>query len=355
MRVFPVPLEEAAENRSVFQSPLWGRFKEHRGHPVGVFRMENGAADTPLLIVYRPFAEGSCAAYVPYGPEADVEESDQGPFLEELAEAIRPHLREECSFVRFDLPWDNPFQEKDRFDDDGRWTGPPETRVREMRMNFGSERWNLFKAPTDLKPTDTVLLDLSGPEDQILARMKQKTRYNIRLARRRGVEVTVSEEEGLDEWHRLHRETAERKGIAEEGPEYFADLFQAESDARGRIRLLRAYREGRLLAAAVIALYKDRAYYLYGASSYQARRYMGTYALQWRGITYARENGCRSYDFYGIPPSDDPSHPMRGLYRFKTGFGGGIRHYRGCWDYPYDRELYKRHAGTRGMCNPYHR
>mgnify|MGYP006288838299 CR=1 FL=1 len=354
MRVYPVPIGEVRENRSVFQSPLWGRFKENRGHPVGTFRVESGGKDFPILIVYRPFAEGTLAAYLPYGPEAEVSESEQGPFLEELAEVIRPYLLEDCSFIRFDLPWANPFQEADRFDENGMWRGPPEARVREMRMNFGSGRWNLFKAPTDLKPTDSVVVDLKRTDGEILGDMKSKTRYNIRLAGRRGVEVSVTAEEGLEEWHRLHRETAERKGITEESLEYFDDLFRTES-SRGSIRLLRAHRSGRLLAAAVIALYKERAYYLYGASSSRERRNMAPYALQWRGITYAREWGCRSYDLYGIPPSNDPSHPLWGLYRFKTGFGGRILHYRGCWDYPYDRELYKRHAGARGMVNPYHR
>lgn len=354
MRVYPVSLAETARNRSVFQSPLWGRFKRYRGHPVASFRVEYKGIGTPLLIVYRPFAEGTYSAYIPYGPEADVAESEQGPFLEELAETVRPHLPEECSFVRFDLPWANPFQEEDRFDENGGWIGPPVPRIREMRMNFGSGKWNLFKAPTDLKPTDTVVLDLSPPEEKILSSMKPKTRYNIRLALRRGVEVIVSEEEGLHEWYRLHRETAERKGIVEESFGYFDDLFRIEN-APGSVRLFRAYRKGNLLAAAVIALYKRRAYYLYGASSSRERMYMAPYALQWRGITLARELGCRSYDLYGIPPSNDPSHPMWGLYRFKTGFGGRIRHYRGCWDYPYDRELYKRHAGAQVLQNPYHR
>ena len=354
MRVYPVPLAETARNRSVFQSPLWGRFKRYRGHPVASFRAELEGIDTPLLIVYRPFAGVRYSSYLPYCPEADIPESDQGPFLEELAEAIRPHLIDECSFVRFDLPWANPFQEEDRFDDHGRWTGPPETRIREMRMNFGSGKWNLFKAPTDLKPTDSVVVDLARPHEEILSSMKPKTRYNIRLSRRRGVEVIVSEKEGLEDWYRLHRETAERKGIAEESFEYFDDLFKTEN-APGKVRLLRAYRGDRLLAASVIALYRERAYYLYGASSSRDRGHMAPYALQWRGITYARDMGCRSYDLYGIPPSNDPSHPMWGLYRFKTGFGGRIRHYRGCWDYPYERDLYKRHAGAQAVRNPYHR
>jgi lipid II:glycine glycyltransferase (peptidoglycan interpeptide bridge formation enzyme) len=79
---------------------------------------------------------------------------------------------------------------------------------------------------------------------------------------------------------------------------------------------------------------------------------MATYALQWEAIRFARWKGCREYDFYGISPNDDPAHPMNGLYRFKTGFGGSVLHRKGCWDYPFkDHEysIYRSSEGIRGM------
>jgi lipid II:glycine glycyltransferase (peptidoglycan interpeptide bridge formation enzyme) len=75
--------------------------------------------------------------------------------------------------------------------------------------------------------------------------------------------------------------------------------------------------------------------YLYGASSDEKRHLMPSYALQWAAIKAAKAAGCLEYDMYGIPPTNDDQHPMAGLYRFKTGFGGGLRHYPGAWDYVY--------------------
>ena len=72
---------------------------------------------------------------------------------------------------------------------------------------------------------------------------------------------------------------------------------------------------------------------------------MPTYLLQWEAVRAALSAGCLSYDFFGIPPADDPDHPMHGLYRFKTGFGGMILHRPGCWDYPYKKTAYTAFSG----------
>jgi lipid II:glycine glycyltransferase (peptidoglycan interpeptide bridge formation enzyme) len=84
-----------------------------------------------------------------------------------------------------------------------------------------------------------------------------------------------------------------------------------------------------------------RATYLYGASADQQRRLMPSYALQWEAIMLAQEAGCSEYDMFGISPGSDPGHPMYGLYRFKTGFGGSIFRRQGCWDYPLDETWYE--------------
>jgi len=102
-----------------------------------------------------------------------------------------------------------------------------------------------------------------------------------------------------------------------------------------------ARHEGRALAAIITVFHGTEAIYLYGASSDEGRNLMPAYALQWEAIRAARDAGCRSYDLYGIPPSDDPGHPMAGLYRFKTGFGGEVRHYAGAWDYVYRPVAYR--------------
>jgi len=106
------------------------------------------------------------------------------------------------------------------------------------------------------------------------------------------------------------------------------------------LRLITATHEGDLLAGIIVAFYGGRATYLYGASSNEKRNLMPAYALQWEAIKQAKDLGCREYDFFGIPPTHDKSHPMHGLFQFKTGFGGEIHHYYGAWDFPYGKLFY---------------
>ncbi|MDR0596901.1 MAG: peptidoglycan bridge formation glycyltransferase FemA/FemB family protein, partial [Treponema sp.] len=103
------------------------------------------------------------------------------------------------------------------------------------------------------------------------------------------------------------------------------------------LRLYCAEYEGRTLAAAIVLFRKTAATYLYGASSNEDRNVMAPYAVQWQAMRDAKAYGCEEYDLFGIPPSADPNHPMAGLYRFKTNFGGRILHRSGSWDFAYKR------------------
>ena len=137
-------------------------------------------------------------------------------------------------------------------------------------------------------------------------------------------------------FHSLLKETADRDGIAVHSLGYYGALFAefAGQGAVGRVCLYTAWHEGDCLAG-VVALFRGKdATYLYGASSNLKRNLMAPYALQWRAMRDAKAAGCVRYDLFGIPPDDDPLHPMAGLYRFKTGFGGEILHRLGSWDYP---------------------
>jgi lipid II:glycine glycyltransferase (peptidoglycan interpeptide bridge formation enzyme) len=231
----------------------------------------------------------------------------------------------------------------------------------------------------DIQPPSTVIVDISADPDTLLSRMKSKTRYNVRLASKKGVTVEISPpgEDGVpadfDRWYDLYLETAERDRIAVHSRTYYrrqfrvaAELGEAGGDglpdvrapgelsgaarkdgahpaAQGgapRLALLLAYHGGELLAGNILAAFGKRGTYLYGASSNRKRNLMPTYALQWAGMEWARGRGCTEYDLFGIPPAEDPDHPMHGLYRFKTGFGGKIIHRPGCWDYPLRRGLY---------------
>jgi lipid II:glycine glycyltransferase (peptidoglycan interpeptide bridge formation enzyme) len=210
----------------------------------------------------------------------------------------------------------------------------------------------------DIQPPSTVLLDLNGPEAAILRGMKPKTRYNIGLAERKGVEVNEGSPADLPGWYALYGETARRDRITLHSEGYYRRLFSL-ADAYGpgapELQLLLARFEGELLGGIIVALRGQRAYYLYGASTARQRNLMFTYALQWQAIRLARERGCTSYDFFGIPPSNDPGHPMHGLWRFKTGFGGRIVNRYGCWDLPYSVVGYQGYHWVEVLRNWYYR
>ena len=309
---------------SLLQSAMWGRFKSRFGWEAKAFVVEWAeGGEKPLLVLSRRIAPGIIMAYIPWGPELPAafpaDSVLQAEAAAELALALRPHLSG-AAFVRFDPPW---------FAQDGIF--PPELPAPFRR------------ASADIQPPDTVLIDLTQSEETILAAMKPKWRYNIALAEKRGVVVTSDGEQAVDVFYRLLKETAGRDGIAIHNVEYYRTLFdecgkEAADCSNGtvplQLRLYIAEHEGDALAAVVVLFRGKEATYLYGASANIKRNLMASYALQWRAMREAKAFGCVEYDLFGIPPNENPDHPMAGLYRFKTGFGGRIIHRGGSWDYP---------------------
>lgn len=337
---------------NLFQSLFWVRFKQYRGYATQSFRIHYRGRETCIVVIHRNCASDAGFAYVPYGPDIAVPEDEQGPFLEFISEHIRPRLFKGCRFVRYDLPWENPYAREES--DDTGWAGPPAPWVRELRMNFGCRHWNLHKAPTDMQPPDTVVLDLQNADADILEGMHQKTRYCIRKSLSRGVRVVEAGIEDLPAWHVLYREMTARKGIVAEELDYFYTLLAAARSHRTHLGLYLAFKDDALLAGSIIAFKPETAYYLYSASSLNGRKHMAAYPILWQAIKDARHAGCRWFDLFGIPPTHDPSHPMHGLYRFKTRFGGWIRHFRGCWDYPFDPAQYHSLAQASAVMHPYY-
>ena len=327
---------EGAE--SFLQSAMWGRFKSRFGWEANAFAAEWEAdGEKPLLVLSRRIAPLVVMAYVPWGPELPAAFSGDSALriqaAVELVRALRPHLRG-AAFIRFDLPW---------FNTDGSF--PPETPAPFRR------------AAADIQPPDTVLLDLTQSEEDILAAMKSKWRYNVGLAEKHGVVVTESGGQGMNDFYRLLSETAARDGIAIHSVEYYRTLFEecngavttGESAPPLQLRLYTAAHEGDVLAAIVVLFRGKQATYLYGASSNIKRNLMAPYALQWQAMRDAKAFGCTEYDLFGIPPDENPDHPMAGLYRFKTGFGGKIIHRCGSWDYVYRTVLYALFSGAEGL------
>jgi lipid II:glycine glycyltransferase (peptidoglycan interpeptide bridge formation enzyme) len=171
------------------------------------------------------------------------------------------------------------------------------------------------------QPRSSWMLDVTPDEEALLAGMKQKTRYNIRLAARKGVDVVEGTRDDLDEFYSLYRETAERDDFFIHPKPVYRRMFDLFWES-GAFSLLLARYHGELIAAITLVWMGDTCWYLQGASSNQHRNLMATYLLQWEGIKRARSQGCSLYDFRAVPDVLREDQDMYGVYRFKEGFGG---------------------------------
>lgn len=183
-----------------------------------------------------------------------------------------------------------------------------------------------------IQPRFVFRLDLTPPEEKILAAMEGKTRYNIRLAARKGVQVRVARDRSdLEIFYRLLLETAARDRFLIRACSYFEriwDLFVS----RGTAQIFLAEYQGEVIAGALAFHCGERVWYLYGASGNRFRNVMPNHLLQWTMIRWAKELGCRIYDFRGVPGDADPENPLHGLYRFKKGFGARFTEFIGEYD-----------------------
>jgi lipid II:glycine glycyltransferase (peptidoglycan interpeptide bridge formation enzyme) len=328
----------------VFQTFFWSQVKSRLGWRPIAFNFYCPGLNGDLLVLTKTFDKGVSVAYVPQGPEFGPEPEHYGLFLESLSDVLVDKMETPVAFIRYDLPWKSPYLEEERKKGDGHgWPGRPEARLQEIRMNFGTTSWNLRKAVTDLTVADAVHVDLGAEEVEILSRMKPKTRYNIRLAEKKGVNVFFASIELLPVFYELYCQTAGRNGFPVCGYEHFSALFSApvnhpESPER---HFLLAMHGGRFLAGAIITVSGRTATYLFGASSNEKRNLMASYAIQWAAIRLARAKGCLVYDMGAVAPAPDPDHPFYGMYRFKTGFGGQVIHRSGSWDYPLHERKYE--------------
>ncbi len=338
MHITPKNSDKLFQTDILFQSPYWAKVKTILGWKPYAFDIDDtDRAD--ILVLTKHIDRYSSACYVPHGPEFAPDKSEYGAFLEELSEAIVQKLNPGVAFIRYDLPWESHYADEMRIK---HWSDFPESRIRELRMNFGTKHWNLRKAPVDMTVTNSYIVHILSDEDEMLARMKPKTRYNIRLSKRKGVHVRTASIDELPEFYRIYCITAERNGFAVGGHRQLAALFDEHSQGAQDTdtQLLFACHKADILAGAIIAISGKRAFFLHGASSNEKREFMGNYALHWEAIRYASLRGYGTYEMGAVSPGRDPSHSFYGLYRFKSGFGGDIVHRSGSWDYPIDEDTY---------------
>ena len=195
----------------------------------------------------------------------------------------------------------------------------------------------------EIQPRFVFRLDIKGKtEDEVLAGCHQKTRYNIRLAKRKGVVVKEGTREDLKDFHKIMIETGSRDGFIIRSLDYFEKMY--DELAPKHMKLLMAYYEDKPISGIIPIMYGNKTWYLYGASSNQHRNLMPNYLLQWEMIRQAIQNKCDIYDFRGVSGVVDETHPQYGLYRFKKGFGAEFTEFIGevYWLFkPLTYKLYK--------------
>lgn len=181
-----------------------------------------------------------------------------------------------------------------------------------------------FRPVRPVQPARTILLDLTPGEETLLAAMKEKWRYNIRLAGRKGVQVRAARSlEDVRAWYSLLQITSQRDAFGIHTFDYYRRAWQLFAPLN-QAQLLLAEYEGQALAGIFVGCMARKALYLYGASGNEHRNLMPNYLLQWEAIRWAKSQGATSYDFWGIPETDDAGEALAGVYRFKSGWGGRV-------------------------------
>jgi len=321
----------------ILQTWQWARVKSQFGwEPIYKVWGNPENPDAAALILKRTISIGGFAARlrILYAPK--------GPLLRnwddrDLREKVLSHLKiiankEGAIFIKIDpdVPLGGGIPDADGSIDD-----PVGFELEEVLRTHG---WQ--SSDDQIQFRNTALIDLTPPEDEILARMKQKTRYNVRLAGRKGVSVRPGTADDFDLLYKMYAETSVRDGFVIRSGDYYKVLWRTFLEA-GMLEPLIAEVEGGPVAAVVIFRFAERAYYMHGMSRATHRNKMPNYLLQWEAMRRAKDTGCKIYDLWGAPEVFDESDSMWGVFRFKQGLGGEVQRTIGAYDLPVKPLYYK--------------
>lgn len=296
----------------VLQSAAWGELKADFGwYPI---RIQVGTSGAQIL--FRKLPLGLTVGYMPKGPVG----SGWAGLWSEVDEVCR---NQHAIFLKVEP---------------NRWEG----------QSFPDDEIVPFAIPADpIQPRRTVEIDLAGGSEDWLARMRPKTRYNIRLAEKKG--VVVREQSDIAEFYDLMQQTGQRDQFGVHSQAYYQRAYDLFAPS-GACALLTATYASQPLASVMVFSRGNRAWYFYGASGNAERNRMPTYLLQFEAMRWAATRGCQVYDMWGIPDMEEAAledqftnrdDGLWGVYRFKRGFGGEVRRSVGAWDKIYKPALYK--------------
>jgi lipid II:glycine glycyltransferase (peptidoglycan interpeptide bridge formation enzyme) len=299
----------------LLQTSTWGTLKSNFGWTPQYIRQGNLGA----MVLFRRLPLGLSIAYIPRGPVGSGDWADFWPGVDDLCR------KEKAVFLRVEPEIWEP-----------------------VAPGFATANLPGFSVTHQtIQPPRTVLVNLEGSEEDLLGAMKSKTRYNIRLAKRKDVVVKASDD--VAAFHHMMLTTGERDAFGIHSLAYYQKAYELFA-SEGKCALLVAFYQEKPLAGLMAFAQGKTAWYLYGASTNEERNRMPTYLLQWEAMRWARDQGCTSYDLWGVP--DQPEEELEeqftdradglwGVYRFKRGFGGEVCRTIGAWDKVYRPALYR--------------
>lgn len=305
-------LNRTCPRGSLFQSACWADVKTAWDRRVITVRQDGVLTGGLSVLLRRVPGTPWKLLYAPRGPVCDVHDKET---IKAITQGVRELARRERGYL-LKLDPDVPISD-----------AAFQKTMAELGYRLLPETWAFER----IQPQHLARIDLRGKtEADVLAAMKQKTRYNIRLAERRGTQIRICGAEVLDDFYALMRETGLRDGFAIRPKRYFAQMLSALGV---NARLYMAYYENEPIAGAIAAQYGNQTWYLYGASSARHRRQMPNDLLQWHMIRWAIVSGCDVYDFRGVSGGQEQDKTM-GLWRFKSGFGAELQSLVGEYELP---------------------
>lgn len=294
----------ALPGHHVLQTWEWGQFKRRWGWTPRY--LLSPAHDAAALVLRRTISPLNLnLLYVPKGPALDY--ANAATVDRVLGDLIEVARRERAIFIKIDpdLP------------------AADQLILRDRGWRFSAEQ---------IQFRNTMLIDLTPAEDQLLAAMKPKTRYNVRLAEKKGVVIRSGTLADLDLLYAMYAETAQRDGFIIRPLDYYRDVWGRFIQS-GLGQPLLAQVDGDVVAGLILFHFADRAWYMYGMSRNVHRDKMPNYLLQWAAMRWAKARGCTRYDLWGAPDELTEADSMWGVYKFKEGLGADFTPHVGAHDY----------------------
>jgi peptidoglycan pentaglycine glycine transferase (the first glycine) len=281
---------------TIHQTKIWAEFRL-ASKKEKYFEIDCGKAGS-VYVQKMPLPRGMCWLYCNRGPAfKDFSEQIVGEFLNKIREIAK---KENAVFLRIEPPFEKNTDEGKEYE--------------KMISKTGFK-----KAHASHQPECTLVLDLARSIEQILAGMKQKGRYNIKIAEKRGVKIHESKD--VESYYKILEQTLARDKFSGHEKDFYKKMIEILGPQHHAKMYLAEY-EKEIIAGMILTYYKDTAIYYYGASSNKYREVMAPYLLQWTAIKDAKERGFKYYDFLGIAPPEAKNHPWAGVTDFKLKFGG---------------------------------